>query len=30
VIETVKSLEALGYRETALHELAEKLKGTHA
>jgi cation transport protein ChaC len=29
VIETVKSLEALGYRETALHELAEKLKGPH-
>jgi glutathione-specific gamma-glutamylcyclotransferase len=29
VIETVKSLEALGYRETALHELAEKLKGAH-
>jgi glutathione-specific gamma-glutamylcyclotransferase len=27
VIETVKSLEALGYRETALHELAEKLRG---
>jgi cation transport protein ChaC len=29
VIETVKSLEALGYRETGLHELAEKLKGPH-
>jgi cation transport protein ChaC len=29
VIETVKALEAFGYRETALHELAEKLKGSH-
>jgi cation transport protein ChaC len=27
VIETVKSLEALGYRESALHHLAERLQG---
>ncbi|MPZ56485.1 MAG: gamma-glutamylcyclotransferase [Rhizobiales bacterium] len=27
VIETVKALEALGYRESALHLLAERLKG---
>ena len=29
VIETVKELEALGYRETELHLLAERLKGVH-
>lgn len=29
VIETVKALEALGYRESALHLLAERLKGAH-
>jgi cation transport protein ChaC len=29
VIETVKALEALGYRETELHALAAKLKGSH-
>ncbi len=29
VLETVKALEALGYRETALHALAEQLRGTH-
>ena len=29
VIETVKALEALGYRESALHELAERLRGLH-
>jgi cation transport protein ChaC len=27
VLETVKALEALGYRETALHRLAERLRG---
>jgi glutathione-specific gamma-glutamylcyclotransferase len=29
VIETVAALEALGYRETDLHLLAARLKGTH-
>ncbi|MEI7805964.1 MAG: gamma-glutamylcyclotransferase [Hyphomicrobiales bacterium] len=29
VIETVKALEALGYREGDLHKLAERLKGSH-
>jgi cation transport protein ChaC len=29
VIETVKALEALGYRESALHLLAERLRGLH-
>ena len=29
VIETVAELEAIGYRETDLHLLAEKLKGSH-
>ena len=29
VIETVKALEALGLRESALHKLAERLKGSH-
>ena len=29
VIETVKELEALGYRETELHLLADRLKGMH-
>jgi glutathione-specific gamma-glutamylcyclotransferase len=29
VIETVKALEALGYRDAELHLLAERLKGTH-
>lgn len=29
VLETVKELERLGYRESALHLLAERLKGTH-
>ena len=29
VVETVRALEALGYRETALHLLAERLKGAH-
>jgi cation transport protein ChaC len=29
VIETVKELEALGYRETDLHLLADRLKGAH-
>jgi cation transport protein ChaC len=29
VLETVKELEALGYRESELHLLAERLKGTH-
>jgi glutathione-specific gamma-glutamylcyclotransferase len=29
VIETVQALEALGYRETDLHLLAEKLRGPH-
>jgi cation transport protein ChaC len=29
VVETVKALEALGYRESALHLLAERLKGPH-
>jgi glutathione-specific gamma-glutamylcyclotransferase len=28
VIETVHALEALGYRETALHQIAERLAGT--
>ena len=27
VLETVKALEALGYRETALHHLAARLQG---
>jgi cation transport protein ChaC len=30
VLETVKELEALGYRESDLHLLAERLKGLHA
>ena len=30
VLETVKALEALGYRDAELHLLAERLKGTHA
>lgn len=29
VVETVRALEALGYRETALHLLAERLGGSH-
>ena len=29
VLETVQALEALGYRETDLHLIAEKLKGMH-
>lgn len=29
VISTVKELEALGFRDTSLHLLAERLKGTH-
>jgi cation transport protein ChaC len=29
VIETVKALEALGYRDGELHRLAERLKGAH-
>jgi len=29
VIDAVASIEALGYRETELHQLAEQLKGTH-
>jgi glutathione-specific gamma-glutamylcyclotransferase len=29
VIETVAALEKLGYRETELHLLAERLKGAH-
>ena len=29
VVATVASLEALGYRETELHLLAERLKGSH-
>lgn len=29
VLETVQALEALGYRETDLHLIAEKLKGVH-
>ena len=29
VIATVAELEELGYRETELHLLAERLKGTH-
>jgi glutathione-specific gamma-glutamylcyclotransferase len=29
VLETVQALEALGYRETDLHLIAEKLKGAH-
>ena len=29
VLETVKELEALGYRETELHLLADRLKGVH-
>jgi cation transport protein ChaC len=29
VLETVRALEALGYRETELHLLAEQLKGVH-
>jgi cation transport protein ChaC len=29
VVETVRALEALGYRETELHLIAEKLKGAH-
>jgi cation transport protein ChaC len=29
VLETVKALEALGYRESALHLLAERLRGPH-
>ena len=29
VIETVRALEALGYRETELHQIAERLKGVH-
>jgi glutathione-specific gamma-glutamylcyclotransferase len=29
VIETVQALEALGYRETDLHLLAERLRGVH-
>jgi len=28
VIETVQALEALGYRETTLHQIAERLAGT--
>ena len=29
VIETVRALEALGYRESELHRIAEQLKGVH-
>ena len=29
VLATVKELEANGYRDTELHALAERLKGTH-
>jgi cation transport protein ChaC len=29
VVETVRALEALGYRETELHRIAERLKGAH-
>ena len=29
VLETVQALEALGYRETELHLIAERLKGVH-
>jgi cation transport protein ChaC len=29
VLETVRALEGLGYRETELHRLAEQLKGIH-
>jgi cation transport protein ChaC len=29
VLETVRALEGLGYRETELHQLAEQLKGAH-
>jgi cation transport protein ChaC len=29
VLDAVKALEALGYRETELHLLAERLKGMH-
>jgi cation transport protein ChaC len=29
VLETVKELERLGYRESALHLLAERLRGAH-
>jgi glutathione-specific gamma-glutamylcyclotransferase len=29
VVETVHALEALGYRETELHRIAEQLKGSH-
>ena len=29
VLETVRALEALGYRETELHLIAERLKGPH-
>jgi cation transport protein ChaC len=29
VIETVRALEALGYRETEIHLIAERLKGVH-
>ncbi len=29
VLDAVKAIEALGYRETELHRLAEQLKGTH-
>jgi glutathione-specific gamma-glutamylcyclotransferase len=29
VLEAVQALEALGYRETDLHRIAEKLKGAH-
>jgi cation transport protein ChaC len=29
VVETVQALEALGYRETELHRIAEQLKGLH-
>ena len=29
VIQTVAALERLGYRETELHQLAERLRGTH-
>ncbi len=29
VVETIRALEALGYRETELHLIAERLKGAH-
>jgi cation transport protein ChaC len=29
VVETIHALEALGYRETELHQIAERLKGAH-